>query len=193
MLYYQELTLLSNAEISTYHLWAKVYQQIHIGIAELLVDGRGEIGVSFPQYKGEGKEQSLGMKLRVFAKSEEVLARLNLESRLHRLEDYVHIKKARPIPVAAVRGYAVYRRHHSENSQSQKARRYAKRHNIAYEKALALFPEDRWTGLPPYVQLQSLSTGHTYRLHIEKIETEEPRDKGFGSYGLDPVSTVPEF
>ncbi|BEU88448.1 type I-F CRISPR-associated endoribonuclease Cas6/Csy4 [Selenomonas sp. TAMA-11512] len=193
MQFYQELTLLTGAEISIYHLWSKVYQQLHIGLAELLEDGRGEIGVSFPEYQESGEDRGLGMKLRVFSKSEEILERLDLKKQLRRFDDYVHITGVRPIPVSAVRGHAVYCRCHSENSQRQKARRYAKRHDIEYEEALELFPKDNWKGLAPYIQLQSLSTGRPFRLHIVKQEASEICDNGFGAYGLDNASTVPEF
>ena len=193
MQFYQELTLLPGVEFSPYHLWSKIYQQIHIGLVELFGKERCEIGIAFPQYRGEGDDRGLGLKLRLFAKSSADLDRLDVKMRLRRLEDYVHITRVRSTPSAAVRGYAVYRRYHSDNSQSQKARRYANRHGIAYEDALQLFPIDRRHDLPPYIQLQSLSTGQPFRLHIEKLDATKPCDAGFGSYGLDNTSTVPEF
>ena len=49
MNFYQEITLIPDAEISPYFLWSKVYTQLHIALAHVKnqhgVDG---IGISFP-------------------------------------------------------------------------------------------------------------------------------------------------
>jgi len=54
--YYQEITLIDQAEISPYVIWSKLYQQLHIALAEIK-DGNNKvnIGVSFPQYIYEEK------------------------------------------------------------------------------------------------------------------------------------------
>ena len=57
MNFYQEITLIPDAEISPYFLWSKVYTQLHIALAHVKnqhgVDG---IGISFPNYKYEEKD-----------------------------------------------------------------------------------------------------------------------------------------
>ena len=62
MKYYQELTLLPDSEIPLPALWSKVYETVHIALAE---DGSGEIGISFPAYGNAAFP--LGDKMRIIA------------------------------------------------------------------------------------------------------------------------------
>ena len=54
--FYQELTLLPDAEITENHIWSKVYQQLHLALVTQMNGGaKGQIGVSFPQYNDSSK------------------------------------------------------------------------------------------------------------------------------------------
>lgn len=95
MKFYQEITLIPDEEIAPYFLWSKVYTQLHIALADVKnTHGIDEIGVSFPQYRFEKQGNktwaTLGVKLRVFAQSEEALNKLNLAKWLERLS-LIHI------------------------------------------------------------------------------------------------------
>ena len=51
MKYYQEITLIDQAEISPYFIWSKLYTQLHIAFAEIKdADDKISMGTSFPQY-----------------------------------------------------------------------------------------------------------------------------------------------
>ncbi len=51
MNYYQDLTLLSDLNISLGFLWHKVYQQVHIALVEQKVDDQhSAMAVGFPEY-----------------------------------------------------------------------------------------------------------------------------------------------
>ena len=51
MNYYQDITLLPDADIGLYFLWQKVYQQIHLALVEnKSADNASAIGVAFPEY-----------------------------------------------------------------------------------------------------------------------------------------------
>jgi CRISPR-associated endonuclease Csy4 len=51
MKFYQEITLIDQAEISPYFIWSKLYTQVHIALAEIKDDSdKVGIGASFPQY-----------------------------------------------------------------------------------------------------------------------------------------------
>ncbi len=190
--FYQELTLLPDAEINENHIWSKLYQQLHLALATQMEDGsKGHIGVSFPQYE-DGRKVRLGSKLRIFAESEDELEALAIRKWLQRYEDYIHMTSIRPVP-KRVHGYAIYRRYHQEASSMQKARRYAKRHNVSYDEALKLFPQECRDKKVPFVQMHSETNQQKYRLCIERIVQDSYQDVGFGSYGLDNQSTVPEF
>lgn len=190
--YYQELTLLPDAEITENHIWSKLYQQLHLALASQM-DGeaKGRVGVSFPQYE-DGDKVRLGSKLRLWAETEEELTKLDIKKWLQRYQDYIHITRIRPIP-SVVKGYVVYRRYHQEASAMQKARRYAKRHSVPYEEAIKMFPQ-MCDGIKlPYVKMSSETNKQRYRLYIERIPHDNQKMLGFGSYGLDNQSTVPDF
>lgn len=193
MKYYQEITLLPDAEVSENHIWEKIYQQLHLAMASRMQEGeKGQIGVSFPDYK-DGETVKLGSRVRVFADTAEELEQMDLDKWLLRYMDYVHIKRVRAVPDKKISGYAIYRRYHQEANPLQKARRYAKRHNIAYDEALKLFATQQPDRDLPYIQMHSETNQQKYRLYIEKIPHKEEVAVGFGSYGLDNHSTVPEF
>lgn len=192
LLYYQEITLMPPAEISLNVVWAEIFAQIHIALAEEM-RGRekGTIGISFPGYHDEGIS-TLGNKLRVFATTKEELAAMDLSNVLRRYADYLEMTQIRSVP-KTIHGYENYNRVHRKASQAQKARRYAKRHGISEAEALKLFPKDHWGHELPYIRLQSFTNKHPYRLYIQKNSQTEAADNGFNSYGLDDQSTVPAF
>jgi CRISPR-associated endonuclease Csy4 len=49
--YYQEITLIDQAEISPYFLWSKIYMQLHFALVEMKDQyNQVPIGISFPDY-----------------------------------------------------------------------------------------------------------------------------------------------
>lgn len=197
MKYYQELTLLPSFDIPLSFIWSKLYQQLHLGFVEQQDDnGNVPYGVSFPQYQHDKKKIGLGEKIRVFANSEEELVKLGLKKWLDRLMDYVHVTGIRVVP-EKITGYSTYRRVRQENSADSKARRFLMRHkdrNMGYDQMVVMFSMDKrsFCGFP-YVKQKSLTNTNQFRLYIEKKACEENVCDGFGTYGLSPVSTVPEF
>ena len=210
---YQEIKLLASAEIPINFLWSKVYQQIHLGLAEMQNDqGRVSIGLAFPEYVIGEKYSLLGSKLRIFAQDEATLKQFNASHWLARLSDYVHCTSIRPVP-EKVSGYATYRREQPKTNKERLARRYARRHKLDYDTALNSIinltppsPDDgdykkqfRYCDMPqkniptPFIRLKSLSSEHTFCLWIKKTVVAEPAGAMFSSYGLSATSTVPEF
>lgn len=97
MNYYQEITLLPDAEISLGFIWQNVFQQVHIALVENKVAAnQSDIAVGFPQYKKT--KFPLGSKLRLFAQEAAQLEKLNITQWLVRLEDYAHVKGIKPVP-----------------------------------------------------------------------------------------------
>lgn len=195
---YQEVTLLSDPDITPYFLWQKLYQQIHIALAENKNgEGCSAIGVSFPEYNAA--EFSLGTKLRLFAEDAHTLEKFQCEKWLSRLRDYVHIGAIRPVP-DTVQGYACFRQVKPKGSNEKLARRRAKKLGINYADALAYFEntnarkasENKHSKLP-YIHMHSETNGHQFRLFI-KLKSEEQHKLGtFSCYGLSSESTVPMF
>ena len=194
MNYYQDLSLLAQEEINIHFLWSKIFQQIHLGLVEMQDEqGRVPIGLSFPEYITGQKYSLLGGKLRLLAKDEATLRQFNATKWLSRLSDYVHCTSIRPVPEKLI-GHAIYQREQPKTNKERLARRYAKRHDVDYDAALKCYSEMAHQSITtPFIRLKSLSGGNEFCLWIKKTVVTEPSGMAFSSYGLSPVSTVPEF
>ena len=204
MKFYQEITLIDQAEISPYFIWSKLYTQVHIALAEIKDDSdKVGIGASFPQYIFEEKVENqkarinLGNKLRLFAESEADLKKLDIREWLERLEDYVHITSIREVP-SDIKGYAIYKRKQVKTNAQRLARHRIKRGDIGFDEALARYSNVVTTTNFPYIEMKSLSTSDQqsekrFKLFIEKQPAEKTETQVFSTYGLSSVSSVPEF
>lgn len=184
---YQEITILPDEGISINYLWSKIYLILHIALADYKnKTGKQDIGISMP---GLSKDH-MGNKIRIFGEEEE-LKTLHLKERLERYEDYTHVTKIRDLP-GVIKGYAIYSRYQPENSIESKARRYAKRHETAYEEALTFIkrkPNKKY----PYIMMTSMSTGQKFHLCINKKAATQTECSDFSTYGLSAAASVPEF
>lgn len=192
MSYYQEVTLLPNADIGVYFLWQKLYQQIHLALVKNKTEeNESKIGVAFPGYDGE--RYLLGTKLRLFAEGEQSLKDMQCEKWLSRLCDYVHVKPIATEPKKLV-GHACFRHVKMKGSKEKLAKRRAKRKGETLEQALAHFENfgEQCSELP-YINMTSQTNGHRFRLFIEKLTKERPREGYFSCYGLSSTTTVPMF
>lgn len=192
MKWYLDITLLPSADISLYFLWEKLYQQLHLSLVESQAgDGSVKIGVIFPEYNSD--KHGLGSKLRLVSPSNEELESLNINKRLFRLSDYVHITAIREVP-DKVEGYVFFRRIQPKNNNARLARRMVKRKNISYEQALSHFEsrEEKKSKLP-FINMKSQSSDNRFRLFIEKVDSESQVAGTFNSYGLSKTATVPWF
>ncbi len=199
MKYYQEITLIDQAEISSYFIWSKLYAQLHIALAESKDSSeKTNLGVSFPQYifeekRGEKKAKvSMGKKLRLFALNEADLQTLDIKKWLDRLTDYVHITSIREVP-ENIKGYAIYKRKQIKTNAERLARHRVKRGDISFDEALARYSNVVTTTDLPFIQLKSLTTGQPFKLFIEKQPAEQSASQVFSTYGLSSESSVPEF
>ncbi len=194
MKYYLEITLLPNPDINLLTLWSKVFQQIHLGLVEMQDDQkRVSIGVSFPEYVIGEKYSVLGGKLRLFAQNEITLARFDALRWLARLSDYVHCTSIRSVP-EKITGHAIYQRYQPKINAERLARRYARRHGVDYDTALARYGEMYNKCIPlPFIRQKSLSSEQAFCLWIKKTMATEPAGSAYSSYGLSAIATVPEF
>ncbi|MDD5275327.1 MAG: type I-F CRISPR-associated endoribonuclease Cas6/Csy4 [Methylovulum sp.] len=211
MKHYIEITLIENSDINLFSLWSKVYQQIHLGLVEMQDDQkRVPIGVSFPEYVVGGRSRLpashdtrtslcidkysvLGGKLRLFAQDEATLAKFDAAKWLARLRDYVHCTDICPVP-EKLKGHTVYQREQPKTNKERLARRYAKRHGMDYDTALACYGKMAHESITtPFIRLKSLGSDNTFCLWIKKTVVAEPSGATFSSYGLSAVSSVPDF
>lgn len=204
MKFYQEITLIDQAEISPYFIWSKLYTQLHIALADIKDESnKVNIGVSFPQYIFEEKTENqkakinLGKKLRLFAVLEEDLKKLDIRHWLERLEDYVHITSIREVP-SEIKGYSSYKRKQVKTNAQRLARHRVKRGDIGFDEALARYSNVVTITNLPYIEMKSLSTSEQqsekrFKLFIEKQPATKSDTQVFSTYGLSSVSSVPEF
>ena len=199
MKFYQEITLIDQAEISPYFIWSKLYAQLHIALAEHKnANEKGNIGISFPKYIYEHGDEAkkskvhLGDKLRIFAEDQAALENLNIFQWLERLTDYVHITSINEVP-ENIKGYAAYSRKQVKTNAERLARHRVKRGDIGFDEALARYSNVVTTTDLPYIQMKSLTSDKSFKLFIEKKNTEQSETQVFSTYGLSSESSVPEF
>lgn len=199
MKYYQEITLIDQAEISPYFIWSKFYTQLHIAFAEIKdTSDKVNIGVSFPQYifkeKTEDKniKVNLGKKLRLFAQNEADLTKLDIKKWLDRLTDYVHVTSIREVP-ENIKSYALYKRKQVKTNAERLARHRVKRGDIGFDEALARYRHVVTTTDLPFIQMKSLTSDKMFKLFIEKRSIQQSETQVFSTYGLSSESSVPEF
>ena len=200
MKFYQEITLIDQAEISLYFIWSKLYTQLHIGLAEIKdVNEKVNIGISFPKYiyeQGNETKKSkvhLGDKLRIFAETQADLEKLNIHKWLERLTDYLHIISIREVPETKITGYATYSRKQIKTNAERLARHRVKRGDIGFDEALARYSNVVTTTDLPYIQMKSLTSDKSFKLFIEKKNANQSENQVFSTYGLSSESSVPEF
>jgi CRISPR-associated endonuclease Csy4 len=192
MNYYQEITLLPNADINLYFIWQKLYQQIHLALVEKkTADNTSAIGVAFPEYNAD--RYSLGTKLRLFAEDEKSLEQMHFEKWFNRLSDYVHLSHIKPVP-EKLTGHACFKHIKLKGNKEKLARRRAKRKGETLQQALSHFEnfKAQCSNLP-YINMTSQTNGQRFRLFIEKQAMEQPQTGLYSCYGLSNTTTVPLF
>lgn len=206
-MYYQEITLLPNAEIPCHFLWQKLFQQVHLALAEnkatktIIKDGKetveeySEYGLSFPRY--DAQMNVLGNKLRIFGDTKERLEQLNLLRWLERLQDYCRCSSIENVPEKVE--YACFKRMQFTNNQEKLARRRIKRlakqgKRETPEQALAYYSglSEEKTRLP-FIYMESQTSKQRFPLFIERKLIPWPVKGVFSCYGLSKTATVPWF
>lgn len=214
MNYYQDITLLPDAEISLGFIWQKVFQQVHIALVEhKIAENQSAIAVGFPQY-GKAKFP-LGFKLRLFANEQMQLEQLNIAQWLNRLEDYAHVKSIKPVP-ETVGGYVNFSRKHIKTAKRidedmhKKAELWSKKSGKSLEDCLAELEKSKPlinTENLPFVFIDSQSTKQhsnnkngKFPLFIQMDTFTEAQKGKFNCYGLsatdedkENIATVPQF
>jgi len=212
MNYYQEITLLPDADISLGFIWQNVFQQVHIALVEHKVDvNRSAVAVGFPDYRQA--KFPLGNRLRLFAKEQVTLEKLDIQKWLTRLEDYVHIKGIKAVPsdvtyVSFVRKQ-VKSPERVERDMQKKAALWAAKSGKSLEECLAELEKSKPTTLCslPFIYLHSQQTkqrspanSSKFPLFIEMQPQREEHVGQFDCYGLSTktngqqvAATVPHF
>jgi len=198
MNYYQELTILPDPEISSYFIWSKLFTQLHIALADVRNKHDSDsIGISFPDYHFDsknGKSSKLGSKLRVFAPSQEALAKLDLSKWLERLTDYVHIRSIKEVGNKAT-SYVSVHRYRFKPIELQ-AQTLAEKLSISYTEAMTAVAKRKPEMELPFIRMRSQTNNSNYRLKVLQLPCEKPKSGFFNVYGMNGMQdtvTVPHW
>ncbi|MFI0399004.1 MAG: type I-F CRISPR-associated endoribonuclease Cas6/Csy4 [Thiolinea sp.] len=199
MYHYIELSCLPDEGVPAAFILGKVMDTVHLCLVNLQKEwGHNPVGLSFPEYRyqldenGKLLEASIGSKLRLFARDEAQLERLNLKAPLRRLEDYVHQRQSSiERPNLA---FASFQRVQVRSSVERLVRRRMNSLGQPVEVAQAAFKdfEEARSDLP-FVHLHSHSSEQAFRLFIRKRAVQKPEQWQFSSYGLSAAVGVPDF
>lgn len=203
MRYYIDVTLLPDSEVNFGFLWHKVFQQIHIALAEnKLPTGESAIALSFPYYKSE--HFPLGNTLRVLAPEDILLKKLRIDHWLVRFQDYLAVSSIKEVPsiVDYVRfsQKRVKGKTRLDNSLRKKAQHIHEKFGTDFGQTLndlrhkSSFEESKL----PFVNVESQSKAQDgrkprFKLFIERHECANPEQGEFDCYGLSKTATVPWF
>ncbi len=197
MKYYIYITLLPDAEASLGFLWQKVYQQLHIALADNKVDkNESAISIAFPKYRDN--EFPLGDKVRLFANQQEQLKQLNVEKWLIRFMDYTHIKPIKEVPLT-VKQFARFKRKQFKSNFIKEAKRRAMYTGESLEVAQEHFKHYQTETSLPFINMISLSMNgditlnRKFKLFITRELFEKAQLGVFDCYGLSKTATVPWF
>ncbi|EGR2120035.1 type I-F CRISPR-associated endoribonuclease Cas6/Csy4 [Vibrio cholerae] len=212
MNFYIELQLLPDQEVNLGYIWQKVFQQVHIALVEHKVaSNQSLVAVGFPDYRQA--QFPLGSKLRLFAKEQVTLEKLDIHRWLTRLEDYVHIKGIKPVPndvtyVSFVRKQ-VKSPERIERDMQQKAELWAAKSGKPLVECLVELQQSKPTALCtlPFIYLHSQQTklrtpekNSKFPLFIQMQQQSTSQDGSFDCYGLSSkangqsiLATVPHF
>lgn len=196
--HYQEITIIPDPEIAPYFIWSKLFNQLHIALADIKnKHGIESIGVSFPDYHyDDKKEQSskLGLRLRLFAPNQKELKLLNLDKWLERLTDYVHVKGIKEVGDKAT-GYVSVHRYRFKPIDIQ-AQTLADKLKVSYEEAMAIVVKRKAELKLPFIRMFSESNKIHYPLQILQRPSEDEVTGGFNVYGMNGMRdnvTVPQW
>lgn len=181
--HYIDIKLKPDAEMRENVLLNKVYSKLHKALHSLKSD---DIGVSFPRYK-----VLLGDVIRLHGKKEK-LTELQAIEWLGGLSGDCQVSDIQAIPNQV--SYRIISRKQA-NMTEAKLRRLIKRNSISTDKVKAYKAKMFSQGLDnPYVELESSSTGETYRRYFEFGEISTmPTTGNFDYFGLSQTASIVWF
>ena len=189
MEHYIDIRLRPDPDFVPEMLMSALYNKLHRALFDLQAV---DIGVSFPGYKHGVRARSLGVHLRLHG-THARLQQLMSANWLTGMRDHSQVSEVIAVPTN-VQHINVARKQFNTGSESR-AKRYAKRHNIAEEEARKIYAKVAARSIElPFVQINSRSTQQRFSLFIEHSKPQESSVAGtFNHYGLSSNATVPWF
>lgn len=180
--HYQQFVILPDPEFTEIMLLNALVAKLHRALHDY---SKGDIGISFPK-----AGNTLGNILRLHG-SQAALNALSTQVWFKGMRDHCDISDIQPVPT--VSQWLLVKRK-QPNLTNAKMRRLIQRNAITEEQAELLMADKTKRKLPlPFIQLKSISTGESFRLHIEQQVVNSPVNGSFNRYGLSQQATVPLF
>lgn len=185
--YYLDIHFQNNSEIPVNQTLSVLYCKLHQALVDI---NSSQVGVSFPKF--QASKPSLGSHLRLHGSGLK-LEQLMVRPWLSGMQDYINIGDSEAIPSTVQ--YRRVRRVQAKSNPDRLRRRMMMRHGIDEAAAKVQIPDHVSEVLKlPFVQMDSTSSGHHFRLFIDHGEpSEEPTNGVFSLYGLSSSATVPWF
>lgn len=180
-----DLRLVPESLDSLSFIMNSLFGRLHLSLSKA---GKGEIGVSFPDFN----KRELGKVLRLHGKKPALVRFMELEW-LRGFSDYIEASSIIAVPSNCQ--YRVVKRVQAKTSPQRLYRRSVKNGKITSEEAEAKIREYNITFLElPFVKIKSRSSGQFFKLFIHhgEIVSQEKIGK-FSDYGLSSDATVPWF
>lgn len=187
--HYIDIRLRTDPDFAPPMLMGALYNKLHRALFDLQTT---EVGVSFPGHKHGVRARTLGDHLRLHG-SRARLEQLMGADWLTGMRDHTQVSELLAAPANA-QHINVARKQFNTGSESR-AKRYAKRHNIAEDEARQIYAKlaERRIELP-FVQINSRSTQQRFCLFIEHSKPQaSPVAGAFNHYGVSSSATVPWF
>jgi CRISPR-associated endonuclease Csy4 len=182
--HYIEIRLLADPEFSNAVLMNALFAKLHRALVET---GQGELGISFPN-----AGTSLGDRLRIHGK-QAALTRLMSLPWLKGLRDYTETSPLLTVPDGCQ--HRVVQRRQAKSSAERLRRRSIAKGWLTEPQAIERIPDSKEQRIKaPFIQLNSASSGQTFRLFIHQDKPQpEPQPGVFSAYGLSRQATIPWF
>lgn len=182
--HYVNIEIYEDLEFNTQIILNALYAKLH----KELVNLKGNIGVSFPNYK-----KTLGDNLRLHGNEKELLQLM--ENKWYgNLHSYINVSKILKVPENV--NYRVVSRIQSKSSLERLYRRSlrnGKKSIAETEVLLARTLEEKFLK-HPFIEMKSSSTQQKFKLFIHHQEIKkEPSLGTFSCYGLSQTGTIPWF
>ena len=185
--YFADIELLPDPEFPTHLLLSSLYTKLH---RELAPSNKIGIAVCFPGHQLH--PPTLGTRMRLLG-SRPALQSLSDTDWLTGMHDYIKVSALAEVPIDAP--HRTLRRVQVKSNPERLRRRLMKRHGLDKMQARERIPDSVAETLNlPFIQLQSHSTGQTFRLFLSLDPGQSSPTQGeFNAYGLSQNATVPWF
>lgn len=183
--HYLDIRLLPDLELSAPALMNNLFAKLHRALGHY---GKGDIGVSFPQYD---RSLKLGEILRLHG-SQAALHTLMEQSWMQGLRDYTRCGEISPVPDNVQ--YRTVKRLQKKSAHNKRQRSIAKGW-LSEQDAFERIPDTQQTTLRlPFLQFRSLSNGNLMRIYIQHGPLRAaPQPGTFSVNGLSATATIPWF